>query len=150
MPDLIFLDSGLLGLVLQKTGYPQADACRAWLKRHLAAGGQVVVPEIVDYEIRRELLRLKKARAIAKLDTFSSAPGRYLPLTTAAMRLAAELWARARQRGQPTADPHALDVDVILAVQALIVGSPAGSFVVATTNVGHLSQFVSAKLWSSV
>jgi predicted nucleic acid-binding protein len=89
MSDVIVLDSGPLGLILQRPGYPQADACRAWLKRHLSASRSVVLPEIIDYEIRRELLRLKKARAVAKLDAFAAAPGRYLRLTTPAMRKAA-------------------------------------------------------------
>ena len=150
MPDHIILDSGPLGLILQRSGHAQADACREWLKRHLMAGRNVVLPEIVDYEIRRELLRLKNASAITKLDGFASAPGRYLPLNTAAMRHAAELWAQARQTGQPTADPHALDVDVILAAEALTAGLPAGSFVVATTNVAHLGRFVPADLSSNI
>ncbi len=48
----------------------------------------------------------------------------------------ARLWADARQRGLPTAPPHGLDGDVILAAQALSV---QGS--VATTNRSHLSVF---------
>lgn len=150
MPQLIVLDSGPLGLILQESGYRQADECREWLKRHLAAGTQVVVPEIVDYEIRRELLRLKKTTAISKLDAFAAAPGRYLHISTAVLRVAAELWAQARQQGRPTADPHALDIDVILAAQALAVGVPRADFVVATTNVVHLARFVPARHWSQI
>jgi hypothetical protein len=37
----------------------------------------------------------------------------YLPLDTAAMRHAAELWAPSRQYGIPTAHEHALDGDSI-------------------------------------
>lgn len=148
MPDFIVLDSGPLGLILQKAGYRQADECRGWLKRHLVAGRRVLVPEIVDYEIRRELLRLKNDRAVAKLDAFVAPPGRFLPLTTAALRIAAGLWAEARQHGHPTADPHALDIDVILAAQALATGVTRASLVVATTNVGHLVRHVPAQLWS--
>lgn len=110
-----------------------------------------MVPEIVDYEVRRELLRLNNVAAVAELDAFNSAqPDRYLALNSAAVRLAADLWARARQRGQPTADPHALDVDVILAAQILEAGLPAGEFVVATSNLSHLSQFVASELWTNL
>ena len=66
------------------------------------------------------------------------------------MRLAAELWARARKRGRPTADVSALDVDVILAAQVLSAGYSPSEFVVATTNVSHISQFVPADNWQNI
>lgn len=64
------------------------------------------------------------------------------------MRQAAELWARARQMGQPTAGDQTIDADMILAAQALTLGAPA--VVIATTNVGHLSRFVPAELWQNI
>ena len=116
---VIFLDSGPLGLVTQRKGVPGADACRTWLAGHLQRGISVLVPEIIDYELRRELLRSRKAESIVRLDSFVAAnPSRYIPLTTAAMRLAAEFWADIRQRGLPTTDPRELDIDVIFAAQA--------------------------------
>ena len=72
----------------------------------------------------------------------------YLPLTTVATRKAAELWAQARQQGQQTAADAALDADVILAGQALTLAVP--NFVVATTNVGHLSRFAPAEAWHNI
>jgi predicted nucleic acid-binding protein len=69
----------------------------------------------------------------------------YLPLTTTTMLRAAELWADARRRGTPTADPKELDGDVILAAQALQVGG-----LVVTENVGHLARFVEAKGWREI
>lgn len=44
----------------------------------------------------------------------------------------------------------ALDVDVILAAQALLLGIPPSDFIIATTNVGHLSQFAPTDLWSDI
>jgi len=106
----------------------------------------VVVPEIADYEVRRELIRIRSQSALANLDGFGIQLD-YLPLTTDALRLAAELWALARISGLPTASDPALDGDVILAAQALCLNTPV---VVATGNPAHLARFVSAELWSSI
>ena len=93
----------------------------------------------------------RKARGIAQLDEFNAAvPGRYLRLTDEAVRLASQLWARARNAGTPTADPKELDCDVLIAAQALTMGVRVSDLVVATTNVGHLSQFVPAELWPNI
>jgi len=144
----IVLDSTPLGLLFTKATHREGDQCRQWLKRHLAAGIRFIVPEIVDYELRRELLRIGNPRPLAQLDTFIAAErDRYIALTTRAMRLAAELWAQARRQGIPTADPHALDVDVILSAQVLAHGYDPADILVATSNVAHLSQFVPAEIW---
>ena len=136
-------------MVTHRGGVPEVDACQRWLRGVLARGARVVVPEIADYEIRRELLRAEKTRGIARLDALEAAL-EYLPLTTSAMRRAAALWAEVRQRGLPTADPKALDADVILAAQALTMDPPAEDMVVATNNIGHLSRLVPAELWQDI
>jgi predicted nucleic acid-binding protein len=148
---LIVLDAGPLGLLTQRGGVVEADACKAWIARQIAAGARVVVPEIADYEVRRELLRAGKVNGVARLDAFNTAAAdRYLPVTTRAFRLAANLWAECRKQGLPTSDPQALDADVILAAQAMETGTPPQEAVVATTNVGHLSRFVDARLWREI
>jgi predicted nucleic acid-binding protein len=143
----VILDSGPLGLLSRPRRVPPALACAAWLRSLLAAGVRVIHPEIADYEVRRELLRLGSVRGVAQLDRLA-ARIQYLPLTTPAMRLAAELWAQARQQGQPTAGDKTIDADVILAAQALSLGDPA--VVVATTNAGHLARFVPADDWQNI
>lgn len=75
---------------------------------------------------------------------------RWLPLKTVAMRWAAELWAEVRRQGMPTADRHALDIDVILAAQVLTSGLPLSDLVVATSNVAHLARFVPAQEWERI
>lgn len=151
MRRYILLDSTPLALMLQRRNYPQAEACRRWLAGHLASGVRVVVPEIIDYEVRRELLRLGKHRSVDALDVFEQAePDRWLPLKTVAMRWAAELWAEVRRQGMPTADRHALDIDVILAAQVLTSGLPLSDLVVATSNVAHLARFVPAQEWERI
>lgn len=148
MSDVLFLDSGPLGLITQPQRSREVIAITDWLKDCLLAGARVMVPAIVYYEIKRELLRANKVIGIARLDAFVTAvPDRYLPLTDDALRFAAELWAQSRRVGRPTADATALDIDVLLAAQALGVGSSA---VVATTNPKHLSLFIAAHHWKDI
>ena len=145
----LFLDSGPLGLLTHPQRSGEVIATTEWLSRFLGSGGQVFVPAIVYYELKRELLRAKKTFSVGRLDTFVRAtPGRYVQLSDDALQLAAELWANARQTGQLTADAKAIDIDVILAAQALTFRAPAGELVVATTNPKHLSQFIRAMHWN--
>ncbi|MBI2298454.1 MAG: hypothetical protein HYU66_05795 [Armatimonadetes bacterium] len=145
MSRTVVLDAGPLGLVAHRPGIVRADACRAQVEAWSVAGWHVVVPAIADYEVRRELNRAGKVFGLARLDAFNSlVPDRYLPLSDEALKLAASLWARARQGGRPTADPRELDCDVIVAAQTLSLGLPPDRIVVATTNPRHLSHFVSA------
>jgi hypothetical protein len=117
---VILLDAGPLGLVTNPATSAEVKAIHLWTDAVLAAGHRLVVPAIANYEVRRELERARKTRGLARLDAFNRAePDRYLPLTDAALQLAATLWDRARQQGVPTADPKELDCDVILAAQVL-------------------------------
>ncbi len=143
----MLLDAGPLGLLSNPHSPPPTAVCRNWVIQMKAAGRRVIVPEITDYEVRRELLRANKPVSVALLDALTQQL-EYLPLTTAAMRRAAELWAQARQQGQPTAGDNTIDGDIILAAQALTLG--VASVVIATTNVGHLARFVPADLWQNI
>ena len=110
----------------------------------LSAEVAVIIPEIVDYELRRSFLLENLRRSLERLDSLREALI-FLPLNSAAILKAAELWAEARRRGRPTADPKELDGDVILAAQAL-----QAKATVATENVGHLRLFVDAKRWQDI
>ncbi len=109
----------------------------------------MAIPEISDYEVRRELLRAGLLKSLHRLDSLKQTLD-YIPIQTDTMLLAAELWAEARRRGQPTADAKALDGDVILSAQARLLGSEETEVIVATTNVAHLAQFVTASDWQSI
>jgi predicted nucleic acid-binding protein len=144
---VVLLDSGPLGLLCHSRRSAVTTACEQWLTSLLLAGRRVLVPEIADYEVRRELLRMARSKAVGRLNTLAQIAD-YLPITTATMRKAAELWAQARQHGQPTAGDNTIDGDVILSAQALTLG--VADVVIATTNVGHLSRFVAADLWQNI
>ena len=147
MSQVVLLDTGPLGLASAPRRSRQSTACAEWLDSLLAQGTQVVLPEIADCEVRRELLRADKVKSIARLDALARLL-EYVPITTALMRRAAQLWATARQQGKPTADEKPLDGDVILAAQAESLSTP--DLVVATRNLRHTSQFVSAALWPDI
>ena len=152
----IVLDETPLSLLTQKQGHPQGDVCKAWYLALEAAGSRFYVPEIADFELRRELLRVAgrtgSTAGLTRLDAFIAAESdRYLPLTTPVVRLAAALWAQARNRGRTTAPPEALDGDTLIAAQAVLFNPVAfglSATVVATANIGHLGALTSAALWS--
>lgn len=146
---LVYLDSGPLGMVSNPRGKPDALRCHEWARSLLAAGVRVFVPEIADYEVRRELIRNGATAGIRRLDQIKAGLD-YAPITTDVMLKAAELWAVTRRAGRPTAAPEALDGDCILAAQALLAPGPGDTMTVATTNVAHLAQFVDARLWNQI
>lgn len=113
------------------------------------AAAKVVVPEIADYEVRRELLRANRLKGVERLNELKRVVG-YSPITTSVMLKAVEFWAVSRNQGFPTADDVALDADVILAAQAKILEEHVGEVIIVTTNVGHLSHFADARRWDEV
>ena len=147
MSRVVFLDAGLIGLVTNPKLSPESTLCTRWLQTLITSNIRVIIPEIADYEVRRELLRANKVKGIARLDELANSL-EYLPITTAAMRQAAMFWAQARQQGQPTAGDKTIDSDMILAAQAMTLD--VVDVVIATTNVGHLSRFAPADLWRNI
>lgn len=145
MPAVV-LDATPLGLLTHPRNPPHVAACRQWLGDLIAAGHRLILPEIADFEVRRELIRLNSQNAINNLNQLCNQL-EYLPITTLAMRMAADLWAKARAAGLPTAGGRALDCDVILAAQAQALNT---AIVVATGNPAHLSRFLPSDLWSNI
>jgi predicted nucleic acid-binding protein len=146
---IILLDTGPLGLLAQPRPTPESLLCCQWANEVQAAGSLIHIGEVADYEVRRELLRARKTRSVARLNQLKAEFG-YVEITTATMLQAAAYWARLRQQGQPTADKAALDGDVILAAQAALLFGKGHSVVVATTNVSHLSRLVHAEHWRNI
>lgn len=143
MIDPVMLDTGVLG----KIAHPKPNREIAeWYDAMVDAGRRIIIPEIADYELRREFIRGESqlARSLIRLNELRFEL-EYAPITTTTMDLAALLWAESRKRGKPTADPKELDGDAILAAQARIAGA-----IVATTNVGHLAQWVIALEWHQI
>ena len=120
----------------------QARSFQEWMSKEVDEGAVIVIPEIVDYEVRRALTLAGSSKSLQRLDALYSSSVRYLPITTAAMRRATGLWADVRRRGKPTAGKKALDADVILAAQALEFCFEADDWQILTENVAHLERYV--------
>src|SRR5450432_4640281 len=99
MSLIVLLDAGPLGMVTNPKSSPENEACKNWLARLTYGGVEIVIPEIADYEVRRELLRAGKERGLGRLDALKGIL-RYAPITTTVMLKAAEFWAAARTRGR--------------------------------------------------
>ena len=135
------LDSGPLGKLAHHSPKPEIVA---WYRGLRDARIEIILPEVVDYEIRRSLLLHNLADSIDELDRLHGEMT-FLPITSSTMLRAAGLWADVRKRGKSTADLKELDCDAILAAQALEAGA-----IVATENVGHLERYVTAKDWRKI
>lgn len=148
MTRSILLDSGVLGLVSHPRPSQESRACSAWLLA-VAAEDEVFIPEVTDYEVRREYLRRNNNQGIRLLD-FLGQRLSYLPLETRHWRLAAQLWADARNSGHITAPAGDLNIDVLLAAQAKSLMAADVEIIVATTNLRHLTPFADARLWQDI
>jgi predicted nucleic acid-binding protein len=149
MSMVILLDAGPLGLITNPRASQEARECNQWLELLALKEIQVKIPEIADYEVRRELLRADKFKGIERLNDLQRYLD-YVPLTTQTMLKAAQFWAQVRKQGMPTADDKALDGDVILAAQAILIQDEGHKVIIATTNVGHLSRLAQAKTWRDI
>lgn len=144
MSDVVLLDAGPLGMV----SHPRVSSeVAAWLALLVSGGTEVLIPEIADYEVRRELIRAGRTKGVERLNQLKTALG-FVPITTVAMLRAAEFWAEARRRGRQTASDQSLDADVILAAQAATISGK--DVVVASTNPRHLSRFTNAVFWHDI
>ena len=152
---IVFLDTGILGLLANPNKKGEAANCEQWLLGLLSRGVSVLTSDICDYEVRRSLilesLRKPNINSVTSLDELQKLIT-FLPIDNEVMRNAASLWAEARIQGVPTADDKSLDADIIICAQYKLLEQeyPGRYIVIATTNVKHLSRFTVAKEWHEV
>lgn len=138
MSRAVLLDTHPLSQVTHPKINPKVQQ---WLRSLGKIETVIRVPEIADYELRRELLRKGNQKSIDRLNKLSQIC--LIPLTPERMRKAAELWAWVRNQGKPTASNDSLDGDVILAAQAILQLKSFDQVIVITTNLKHISRFES-------
>ena len=152
---IVFIDSGVLGLLTNPNKVGKPMQCENWLYSLLSKGIYVVSSDICDYEVRRSLLleaqRKPNLTSLKNLDSLRDIID-FLNLEPAVMFKAAEVWMSARLLGKQTADNYSLDVDMIIVAHCHLLKQefPNRYLAIATTNVKHLSQFTEAFNWSEI
>jgi predicted nucleic acid-binding protein len=157
---LVFFDTCTLGVLVNPNNTPKTREIRLWMKSHLEKGVGFRVPEIADYELRRNLIfeTLRAAnspsiKSIQNLDNLKITIG-YVPLSTDTILTASAMWAAAKKGNYSTAHKFKLDGDVILAAQAIVESAATEKIIIATRNVRHLSQYstvtVEAREWKNI
>lgn len=152
---IVFLDTGVLGLVSSPSNTGEAKECKQWLYHLLSRSAYVVTSDICDYEVRRSLLLASltnpTVQGIENLDALQQFID-FIPLTKSVMKEAAQLWVEARRQGIQTADNKNIDADIIIAAQWKLLKEeyPGRYIVIATTNVKHMERFTEAKKWKNI
>ena len=83
----ILLDASPLAAI----SHPQASLeIVSWFFSHLRQGNQIIVSELADYEVRRELIRAGKTQGIRRLDAFQRTLS-MCPVSSSVLRRAAEV-----------------------------------------------------------
>ena len=152
---IVFVDTGVLGLLANPNKKGEAANCEQWLLGLLSKGVSVLTSDICDYEVRRNLIlesfRKPNTNSVTSLDELKDLIT-FVPISSEVMIKAASLWAEARIQGVPTADNKSLDADIIICAQYKLLEQeyPGRYVVIATTNVKHLSLFTEAKEWQEI
>jgi hypothetical protein len=85
---LVLLDTGPLGKLAHPKAHPELAA---WFARLMDADISVVVPEIADYELRRNFLLEGLDISVRRLDQLEQQAG-FLPITTSSVSIQGHAW----------------------------------------------------------
>ncbi|MBI4748412.1 MAG: nucleic acid-binding protein [Acidobacteria bacterium] len=149
MNRYVLFDTSILSEVTNPKQTDLRVKMSEWVQSLVLNQITIVVPEICDYELRRELIRGNKTNGIKRLDEFIGYH-LYLPINSKVMKKAAQYWADARKQGKQTTDDCKLDADMILCAQANSLAGQGYNVEVATENLRHLTLFVVAKKWDQI
>jgi hypothetical protein len=152
---IVWLDSGIIGLVTNPHKKGEARACENWMLGLAARGVYVVSSSLCDYEVRRNLIlestRTGNYSGLNNLDEITAVVS-FLSVTDESLKMAATLWAQSKLSGTPTANDSSLDADLIICAQWRILAAqqPGQMSIIATTNVKHLGRFATVGRWQDI
>ena len=150
MIDIILLDTGPLGALAHPSEKGDIGRIKQWYASLRMARRVVRVPQISDYELRRELIREGLGTSIALLNKLIGETGGLVPIDAKTMNKAAQLWAKCRNDGTAPCDDTALDGDVILCAQAWALAGTRREVSIATGNKKHIESMATCALWHEI
>lgn len=156
---IVVLDTNILGVLatpndsesLEREGESrEVYYCTEWLYRLLSKGAQVVIPNICDYEIRRELIRISSS-SVEELNNLRESLDCY-EVTFDVLEEAAEIWAESRKISQPNTQKENIDVDCIVAACCRVLERENSGRVVilATKNIKDFQRTTNCALWQDI
>jgi len=156
---IVILDSNILALLVttldeklseDEKFLTESKQCREWLYRLLSKGAYVIASDICDYELRRELIRIK-SKSVLKLDRLRDLI-EFQEVTFAVLEKAAELWAEARYMSQSNKVKENIDVDCILAAQWCLLKEqyPGRQVIIATKNIKDFQRVTDCDIWQNI
>ena len=156
---IVILDSNILTLLVTPLDEKLSEdekltkeihQCTKWFERLLSKGARIIVSDICDYEVRRELIRIK-SKSVQELDNLRDLI-EFKPVTFAVLEKAAELWAEARYQSQSNKIKENIDVDCILAAQWCLLKEqyPGRKVIIATKNIKDFQRVTDCDVWQNI
>ena len=156
---IVILDSNILTLLVTPLDEKLSEdekltkeihQCTKWFERLLSKGARIIVSDICDYEVRRELIRIK-SKSVQELDNLRDLI-EFQPVTFAVLEKAAELWAEARDLSQSNKIKDNIDVDCILAAQWCLLKeqNPGRKVIIATKNIKDFQGVTDCDVWQNI
>ncbi|WP_445171835.1 type II toxin-antitoxin system VapC family toxin [Microcoleus sp.] len=156
---IVILDSNILTLLVTPLDEKLSEdekltkeihQCTKWFERLLSKGARIIVSDICDYEVRRELIRIK-SKSVQELDNLRDLI-EFQPVTFAVLEKAAELWAEGRYLSQSNKMKENIDVDCILAAQWCLLKeqNPGRKVIIATKNIKDFQRITDCEFWQNI
>lgn len=156
---IVILDSNILTLLVTPLDEKLSEdekltkeihQCTKWFERLLSKGVYIIACDICDYELRRELIRIK-SKSIQELDKLRELI-EFQEVTFALLEKAAELWAEARAMSKSNKIKENIDVDCILAAQWCLLKEqfPGREVIIATKNIKDFQPVTDCDIWQNI
>ena len=156
---IVILDSNILALLATNLDENLSEdqklateiyRCTEWFERLLSKGVYIIASDICDYELRRELIRIK-SKSIQELEKLRELI-EFQEVTFAVLEKAAELWAEARAMSQSNKIKENIDVDCILTAQWCLLKEqyPGRQVIIATKNIKDFQRVTDCDIWQNI